>query len=563
MTCHKTVGMAAAMLVATTGCYQSSGGGQPFDVGQSKETGPDADLTPDIVDRRGVERLDPLGFAPPSGACGTAESDGGVQLHFALTGEVPRANYRPGAGGGRDLADDDIQFDVSSARLFEHPDVRCTEGSEDNSVSCQLDGYSCTRSSPDSDEDVQRRCAKETGVSTVSTDFAADTSSNDLFGVLVENTGSLVGRRPGEIGSGGLYYDADGNGRAEADETLYTSLSGDTRTNPVPPTAETSASDAKQERLVALDGLTALWGEAVETAGSSSRSRFGLWRIDGSPEPPSVVAETESEGSVWTNRSGADRAVDRLIESSDPPPERANVLEATRRLIDSSYASGEYDGWDKTLVLLVDGPPERHPSETDVTLDDVLERARSVGVGIFVVQLDSRLRSEALLDDFGYYLPQQEACESDTDCRRWETCREVKGWANQPGPVSDQYSVDGRRCMPARREADGRTGPISAYSRLACETEGAFKYVKAPGALRRSLEPLPFAMDGLWEASISLDGLTDGNVSPQAPIQLELQTGVQTPSADLVHVFSQSGADEKESSVSDDNRGVVFTGPSE
>lgn len=575
---------------------------------------------------RKFDKVESSGFIAPGGSCGNFGEEGSTaRLRFVMLDDRNDTTpIRPESAGGRSIdkqvvTEQNLDGEVSDGRIFQAPDLFCggagtgslrgpgssfpsnhdgssgdassgdaangdagnmtdtggsdadngNGGTDPSMVTCNSNkGYSCTRSLPGNQGgDIQRRCSKTTNLTWDDVRFLSDTDKNQLFGVLIENTGSVGGYRPQE-NVNQLYYDKDGDGVADGDEALYTQ-DGTTQRNPVSSPVPSIASDDNDQRYSSLSSLIANWEDAKKAAKPGVATSFGLWDMNGDRNPPSLVNEYlgENRDQSWTSKTNnpnvVRNAVDLFIQGHPPTERRANVLESTQQLIENAYtADGRFENYDKTLVVVVDGPPEVHPDETSVTTEDVIRSANDANVRLFIVQFDSRLNSEAVFDDYGYVDQQNEQCSGDDTCRPWEECREMHGWAEEAGPVQEgEYYKEGTWCLPKRRSADGRTGPIEAYGRMACETRGGYQYVKANSALRWALPWLPFTMDGLWEADVTIQQIGRKQYSPNTGVQLQSSLEVSIGDSTVTKEFSQAGAQEQQDEpTSDDNRSVVFTG---
>ncbi len=456
-----------------------------------------------------------------------------------------------------------------SGAIFESPDLQCgrtwsgarpDEESYEAAVrgydgECSSGaGYACgTAISAGASE--MRRCHAGSGYSVESVTHVADSGQDQVFGVLMENSGGLRGFPPV---SGSLYYDANGDGAAERD------VRG----------VDLPATDPDGQRHAALHSIATTWKHVRESAASEERStEFGLWTFSGDPHPTNLVDETHGEG-AWTGAEEPAR-VDEVLNALESPefqPEgRGNVLESVSSLLDpddnegSPYAGGAHQGLDKTLVVFADGPPALPPGwRPGATAEQVIAAAEEANVRIYFVHLDPRIAgnsgenaaAEQILDDYQYYsqAAQSDNCTGDADCASHETCREVRGYSERSdgdvGEGGGEYR-EGRFCMPQRR-ADGRTGPLEIYSEIACATGGGYQYVKSVDALSEAMGWLPLAMDGLWEVDVAVEGLADEEISPTAgPVWLQGSFEVATDEGSGTLEFSQNDGDD---------RSVLFSG---
>lgn len=532
------------------------------------------DVNPRDCDAGGCAEVDAVrstGMIAPANACGALGKQGGAttKLRFAMIGEDGRPMY-PASKGGRLAAGDQVVTSAGTGSVFEHPDLQCgTDGSgggggEDGSYKRAIlsyDGscgsaFECAAGANGGDA-AMKRCRRDSDYQVEGLDHVANAGNAQLFGVLVENAGSLEGFPPGEAGS--WYYDADADGTADAE---------------VQPQSRKRATDPDGQRVRALRSLVANWKRAGAAARKDGRSSlFGLWTFAGSATPESMVDEATADDTVWTdNPEEAENVVSgEVYPSRSEAGTRGNVLEAAHALLKNQYSAERVAGTDKTLVVFTDGPPEVHPDRHGVTADKVIQAADSAGVRLFIVHLDAPVgdgSAESVLDDVQYYRTQEEQCGSPADCRPHETCREVRGYSTRAnGDVTagttGRYHDRGEGatfCMPQRR-ADGRTGPLALYAKIACATEGGYQYVKTNRDIGWAMSWLPAAMDGLWEADVSVQQLARDDYTPESAIRLEAAFEVEAGNRTLTLDLSQTGGNRVSGRpASGDSRSVVVTG---
>ena len=546
--------LAIGLLAGIAGCYDENGGGG-FDVGTDAMQSDDGSI-PDggMSTPQDLSSVHSVGLTAPTGACGNLGGDASTtKLRFAMVGDEGRAMRPANKGGSLESGAPEVSYTDGGA-IYEHPDLVCgnagpkppgDERSYKTAVlpydgSCS-DGYRCSVGVSDG-SDAMKRCRRQSNYSVDGVAHVADVDGDQVFAVLVENAGSLEGFPPGETRN--WYYDADGDGQAEREVQRRT------------------GSDEASHRVTALQSLVANWEDVRTAADSEGRQTFfGLWTFAGQAGPTSIVAEASSSETTSTPKSVLD-----AYPMRTEPGTRGNVLESMQSLLENQYAGARFDGMDKTLVVVTDGPPERHPDRHGVTVDDVIQTAKEVNVRIFMVHLDAPVNDgspEALLDDPAYYQAQKDECSSDGNCQSHEHCREVRGYhPSQGGDVSGTRGIyrDGTFCMPQRR-ADGRTGPLAIYARIACATQGGYQYVKTPRELGWAMSWLPYTMDGLWEADVTVQELGRGNATPNAPIRLQTGFTVKASGTEVPLDLSQVGGDRDANAAgSGDSRSVVVTG---
>ncbi len=529
---------------------------------------------------RSFDEVHSTGLNAPAGACGQMGGQNSTAtLRFVLEDDN-NSSIRPQSKGGRaldsghvELTPDSIAPIEGQEAIFEAPDLQCGKewpgaGPGETGYTAAVRGYDgecsgsfdCGTAVSEGNSSMQRCNNTSNGYGVASVSHAADVEKGQVFGVLMENAGSLRGVTPL---SGSLYYDANGDGEAEQDV-------GD---------IDHPATDGDGRRYVALGSLSSAWENARETAELDNRdTEFGLWSFSGDPHPTSLVDEELGEG-AWTGADDPDKVEDVLdgLELARPGG-RANVLESLYSLLDpddtdgSPFAGEAYQGLDKTLVVFVDGPPDNPPGWSNgASVDEITDAAQEANVRIFFVHLDPRISgssgddfsAEEVVDDHQYYsqMAQSDNCESASDCAPHETCREVRGFSGTSngdvGGEEGEYR-DGKFCMPERR-ADSRTGPLQIYSEIACATGGGYQYVKEAtddGELSAAMGWLPYTMDGLWEAEVAVQALERRVSGEGDSVRLqgsfEVTAGQTTETLELSQTAGSGGEV--------DTRSTLFTG---
>jgi len=545
---------------------------------------------------RSFSRVESSGFIAPANACGQLGADGNenVKMRFVMVSGDDEP-IRPGEtleGGTVNVDDESIS--PSDPRLFGHPDLACGEQANTNSQglrgpgeqfpqngdagigdagtpdgggngggngggstsgevfasfdgTCTQQNYSC-EITVDSNDDRLQRCQTQTNVSVEQdgVNFVADTDAAQLFGVLVENSRSTGGARPTRIE--GWSFDADGDGTAERDSFLRIE--------------DRIATDGESQRKTALQQLAQSWSDARALAVREDReTRFAAWPITGAARPESLVSGDQA----WTTEPDEVRAAADSLDINNVAENEANIVEAMINILDDEYGRQEFDGYDKTLTVLVDGPPALPVAPRGgVSVQDVVDRATEFGVRIFIVQLDTSLDTSQIFDNPNYWEAQNENCSGESDCENFETCREVRGYSTTAPPDNLEQKPEGEFCMPQYREDDGRLGPIGMYGRIACATNGGYIYVKTPRDLSSSMSWLPFTMDGLWEVDLSVAAFasTRQNFASDRGIRMQANVGISAGNTTRNLEFSQIGGEDRESSTegSGDTRSVLFTG---
>lgn len=493
---------------------------------------------------RDFQNVRSTGITPIAGQCGGSSGD--VTLRFVLEAD-DKLPIKPGDVIGRE----DLNISASSIALadsavFEYPDVTCSSNDD-----CALmgDNFTCTEARPGLSS-TQRRCQRSASMSLSGPlTFESDVQRSQLLGVVFENAGSLEGWLPEDLGA--RYPDTTGNGVADGERDLQPDTS--------------RASDPSRRRNVALTGLREAFTNVARDSESTNerRSLFGLWQFAGtsSADVRSLVAQVTPQNSIWARDPARFAAAANAFDDVDAT--RGNVYQALASVLEDeeAFADDTYADFDKTLVLLVDGPDELRLNAFDI--ERVIDAATDLEVRVFIVHLDSEVELtssgvELLRDDFFYWENQDEPCASQQDCRNYEECRVPTAYATSPGGPVDKDPEGDTYCM-VRRDENGRVGPIEDYQRLACETDGGYIYVKSPQALRRRMEWLPLTMDGLWKVDAVIDVVENEQVAPEQPYAVQTNLSIDAGGATRNFFFGQAGDPTAGRQDADqDTRTVIF-----
>lgn len=515
-----------------------------------------------IFPDREFQQIQSSGFTATGGSC-EGITDGTATLRFVLRAD-DGTPIRPGDVIQRnqvDLTASNVSFSQTalfeSPREIDDPDTTMAPQSERICAStndCRQTGMECTLA-PGLTEAVHNRCLRTADVSTKGElKFVADTDKPQLFGVLFENSGSMEGFLPADVAA--LYPDWDGDGTAEGStDTLRNTARG---------------SDDTRSGRAALTGLISNWKEAARVATNEQRAtHFGLWEFKGTStaDVDSLVAKVSPTGSVWT--TSGDIAERSRTEFSPITGTRGNVYMAINNVLSEGFGASDFDGFEKTLVVVVDGPDDlRLPQHS---ADSVIQRAQEQGVRLFIVHLDAKQSltstgNAPLHRDHPLYWNEtvdgskiQQACTTDAQCNNFERCRVPTSYADTAG-ASVVTSPNGESyCMPTRDPVDGRFGPIHDYSKIACATEGGYIYVQHPSGIRPRTDWLPFAMDGLWEVNTVVDALENRTVLPEEGYRMQTTMSVTVEGTQRSYNFSQVGLPVA-TDDGRDTRAVLFNG---
>jgi hypothetical protein len=514
---------------------------------------------------RTFQSIHTSGFTPPASSPANPQSCEGVmvgagggdmRLRFVLADNQTRPIQLGGTVDNRavELTSDSVELGESALMQT----GTCDPSAADQCV----EDFTCGLAPNIPDEPGNDVCLREDSAFSIADtpeaiDFIAETDEHQVYGLLMEGSGSLTGWNPeGSMGA----WDQDGDGVAE------------TPPSNSPVIGEPIATDFRDERFVAADSTRKYWDEAYLVARAESRKTYyGLWSFNTNIDPTSHVANVAANELPWTEESTTVRNAMDDYDDETNRNSRANVYEAMQNLITSQYDSGAMsalglarpDSVDKQLVVFVDGYDDMR-DEGIASINSVIEAAKTNNVRVFIVHLDPKLQEPSRLRDDPDYLADQEPCGSDADCKNFESCTSPRGYApTTDGNVELPAGVDANEtyCVPNRDEF-GRTGPIHDYARLACETSGGYMYVPSADALTNNLNWTPLALDGLWEAKLSSGEIRRGRSPTASPLRIHTQLGVTVVGKRQPYQFSQQGSfgTGGDSSSDDfDNRGVIFT----
>jgi hypothetical protein len=524
---------------------------------------------------RSFQNIHSSGFVPASSpsfpadgdasACG-AVSDGEMKVRFVLTDN----NSRPIRLGEAvdnfsvELDRDSVSFDADRSAVMQVS----TSGACGDDSECTHSNYSCglapgTDDQPSSSSELDACYLAESNIGTDNpVNFVSDGTYHQVYGVLMQNSGSLAGWNP--PGSPGQAWDSTGDGTAD------TPAQADLQLPEI-------ATDRQIRRGSAISSVQQPWRLTSNVASEQGRNTyFGLWGFNGREGVLSYVDETTSSDLVWVrDPDDVSSAVSayRTATANIRNRSQSNVYSAIYDVIDNHYttstieeyvsANGHPEEVDKVLTIFVDGPDGLR-DDVDVQIEDVIDLATRNNVRVFVIHLDPEIEDpSSLRPDPDYPEFQSDTCSGESDCRNYESCRRPNGYASSVGDDTE-YGADDTYCVIDRDEQTGRIGPIQDYAQLACATGGGYMYVSSVNALSRNMEWTPYALEGLWEAPVSSRLLDLGHV-PEAGEAAMLQTNmsVTVGGRSRSYPFSQLGRQSgtgSDSNVADfDTRGVVFS----
>ncbi len=540
-------------------------------------------------EERNFQGIRSTGFIPPAGSCDGVGSDGKMKLRFVLLD-----NNNSPIIVGQTVNNQSVELNSSSITLedsaiMEPGTDACSSDSE-----CTTTDFSCTEApglnggaGASNGANLKTCNVSEPGLTVDTASDAvkpiSDTTYHQVFGLLMENSGSLEGwNLPGTEGA----WDKNANGQIDMSGNQVDTTK-DLPPSTAPRVGVKIASDPGNKRLTAVHRTFNAFVNAASIARSKRRkSYFGLWSFNSNKiDPTSYIQSPSGDGLQWSEDAGhngriydAIKRYEGLVDGDDRSnvdASGANVYESITKLIQNQFTTDVMqnklhlqspESVDKLLVVFVDGYDDLRATDgSGITVDDAIQAATDNHVRLFIVQLDSKLENPELLRENPDYWKNQSPCTSDDQCKNFEECRKPRGYyKNQSGsyqPVETDPAFDNTYCMP-KRDDTGRIGPIQDYERLACATGGGYMYVPSPAGLARNISWTPYALDGLWEASVSSAKIERGK-APKGAIKLQTTMGVSVGGSRQTYSFSQLGdvqTSTSDSTVDDfDTRSVVFT----
>lgn len=509
--------------------------------------------------KRTFEKVESAGFTAPAGACMGVDS-GEMKVRFVMLDNQDdpislgtSVSTPEGGNISAELNSESVSF--GNAALMEVHSGACAGDAD-----CGNDpfNYSCKTPPGLSGNEYDSCLLEEAGLTTAtradSVDFIADLDNDQVFGVLVESSGSITGWNPPGTETA---WDENGNGVIDGNE----------RPEGIPQIGRDIASDPDDQAWRGINNAFKSWLAAQRIAGQDKRhTYFGLWSFNQEQDTTAYLDQDGLRGTPWAREETEIKSAISDFNSRNIAKSRANVYGAMLETIEEAYSTeamtaigaANPERVDKHLVVLVDGYDDlRQPSKD---IDAVIEAAKANNVRVYLLHFDPQLKQPQLLRDLPRYHEDQDGnCESDADCKNYEECRELRAY-QKPNSEELQEVPEGKFCMPTRDEA-GRVGPIHDYARLACETDGSYIYMASAGAIEHNMSWLPYAMDGMWEATVRSSELRAKDNLGGAPVKIHTDMRVNLGGRSRNYSFSQMGAPGAASGDDDDamdTRGVIF-----
>ncbi|MFB6264365.1 MAG: hypothetical protein ABEL76_12200 [Bradymonadaceae bacterium] len=488
-------GAVCALCLGAPAC--SSGGGGDGG-GSKRDTGPDAQQQPDGTegeDGGGADAgpdtgrdVTAAGFAampPRPTSCTRPGKIQRIPFYFRNTELTPiaagdrifgatlRANQTVGAG----------TLDARQMRVSPANRGACSGASCTSPYKCGSTGLRGT----------QRHCTRPSGVSFVpgsaQMDYEANRGQGDgqLVTILMENSNMWKGQLPRIVNG---KFDEDGE--------------RDFREKPA------RASDPKLMHRRAISKFS----EFLKTSTVRGTTRVSFWFFAG--QVPARVRPIVPAGEFTEDLTAPKSLLESEESVPSPAPRPSNLYQAIEKVVDKELGLPKFDGKEKFLVVLTDGPNEVFDS--DATRQKVLETLKAHDVHLFMLHLDASIDPSLLRDLPTYWQGNAgcqsdpscdgaPTCQSDADCANFETCRRATIYADEKS--ESVRKTKETYCMPDYSEKTGRLGPIGPFADFACQTRGHYIYTTDPKQLVWYARKLPFLLDGQWSVEAEISAFDD------------------------------------------------------
>lgn len=376
----------------------------------------------------------------------------------------------------------------------------------DSSGQCEA-GFACEPI--DGDPMGRKFCTRTTNVEVIasSLDFISPTTSSDgrneafrAVAMVMDNSGSLFGR-----------------GVLESDRTVKL----DRATDP-----DLFRIAAAKAFLLNLENKSFSQNTVVSVWSYRGTSDVGVKALTGITDQVPVkpyVSDLRPAGP-------AHRALDQLSQAGDFG--RSNVFIAVQTVAQNLTDNNiDPNVRRPTIILFTDGPDDsvewtpaagneqlaQQQARWDANLEAAITAANGAGAEVFVIHLDSGIGPDG-----------------------------VSVLGPDPGNVHP-YALD----------ANGRTGPIPEYARIACETGGQYLYVQDPRALNDVFDLMVNLLGGTWKVDLGVDALA--NAPTNGPYRLGAGLTINLDNRNKNASFSPLGRQTAYGLIeTDDSRPVVF-----
>lgn len=472
------------------------------------------------------------GVTPLARTCGSPKD--GLVARVVFTG-TDGGVIRPGDSvGGQDFSLANTDVAVGGGSFEEARTENCS------GISC-ASGFSCEK--PSLSQSVRSCTAAATLTANNSPKFVSKLDKDQTFVVVLETSASVRAMYAGKT-KDTIQYDYNNDGVIDAkDEQLLTEASVNysvANANKLPkeqdelnafvsrmlrPYADAARAAKDRDNVNTRFGLY-LFGEKLTYSGATGKNKGGY--ASGLIEASAALSTANVSTLGEQELADPFGALERIV---GPNPETASVPTLVK----------DAKNQETVLVLFVDGPDDvrRDPSEA-------IKRLKENNVRVFIVHTDPAVSDldhvSVLYPDIPeYYANQSTACKSDADCYSFEACR-------VPMKITPGTVVSEKRCVVNRdKDRDqGRTGPVDAYARMACETGGGYIYLrdtlKVAKEQKIDLAWYPYALDGLWELPLYTGAAEKlkAKTSYRMSASLEVKGGDKTKSILLNNLGSKA-----------------------
>ena len=206
-------------------------------------------------------------------------------------------------------------------------------------------------------------------------------------------------------------------------------------------------------------------------------------------------------------------ATEQTIELGEPG-QLARVHDAIDDLLERGDGFAALGSGEHILIVLLDGPDDTAPDNPRV--DATIAAANNAGVRLHFVQT-GRIPTDTPAPDIARYVEGADRlCETSSECETHEICREPIGLPE----------LSGKRCA-LDRDQRGSIRPIASWAKMACATNGIYTYIPANDV--HTIPPnIPATLGGYWEIPISIDGLNDPELPPDASYNIKAMMEIET-----------------------------------
>ena len=316
-------------------------------------------------------------------------------------------------------------------------------------------------------------------------DPGKDNSTQQVVTFLFENSGSLTGYVPREVGS------------------LFDEGERDIAENPARATDPQLVSRSLAEQFIVN----------IASVADPQNTRMSVWWFAGD-SPVFTIPLTKPDDNGDHFDIDLSVAQPRVEDLMNPSAARGtgNLNQAISRVLEKDLTLPKYADHEKFLFVFTDGPNEVYDATaTDsIILDKLIENR----IHLIIMHLDSEVDPTTLRDPLSYWAGSQACrgddscdgaptCQSDDDCNNFETCRPATVYSEDAATPATQ--TPDSYCMPDY--SSGRLGPSDVYADMACRTKGNYFYLPNIDELRAPMRGTPSMINGQWSVEADLSAL--------------------------------------------------------